>query len=270
MAFPKTSSRDFLSVFTGSYVEEALRWLPDKADQGPPEERFENQILIEQPLLTSQRVVGPGKRGAILIADDNADMRDYLRRLLSAEYETRTVPDGEAALAALREAPRPDLVLSDVVMPRLDGFGLLRAIRADRAFSDLPVILLSARAGEEASIEGMEAGADDYLVKPFSARELLARVAANLEMARLRGHNRRVEESVRAAEERLRAALLASGTGTFRWDLRANTVEADEALDRLFGLDPNASARSGDQLLARVHASRGPNEGARAHRTVRQ
>ncbi len=83
--------------------------------------------------------------------------------------------DGEAALAPSAARP-PDLVLTDVMMPRLDGFGLLAAIRADRSLRDLPVILLSARAGEEARVEGLEAGADDYLVKPFSARELLARI----------------------------------------------------------------------------------------------
>jgi signal transduction histidine kinase/DNA-binding response OmpR family regulator len=97
----------------------------------------------------------------------------------------RTVADGEEALKALR-AERPDLLLSDIMMPRSDGYQLLRALRGDPALADLPVILLSARAGEEASVEGLEAGADDYLVKPFSASELLARVRANLEMARVR------------------------------------------------------------------------------------
>ena len=109
-------------------------------------------------------------------------MRDYVRRLLAERYEVEAVADGEAALDAAR-ARRPDLVLSDVMMPRLDGFGLLRgAARRPRA-ARVPVILLSARAGEEASIEGLEAGADDYLVKPFSARELLARVRTNIELA---------------------------------------------------------------------------------------
>src|SRR6185369_12906052 len=110
---------------------------------------------------------------------------DYVRRLLAAAYEVEAVADGEAALAAARERP-PDLILTDVMMPKLDGFGLLAALRADERTKTVPVILLSARAGEEARVEGLEQGADDYLTKPFSARELLARVGARLEIARIR------------------------------------------------------------------------------------
>jgi C4-dicarboxylate-specific signal transduction histidine kinase len=95
------------------------------------------------------------------------------------------VPDGQAALDAARKR-RPDLILTDAMMPQLDGFGLLQAVRADAALRDVPVVMLSARAGEEAKVEGLEAGADDYLLKPFSARELIARVDANLKLARLR------------------------------------------------------------------------------------
>jgi signal transduction histidine kinase len=126
---------------------------------------------------------GPGAR--ILLVDDNADMRDYVVRLLGQEYTVATAQDGLEALEAIREG-MPDLVVSDIMMPRLDGFGLLKALREDPRTRDMPVVLLSARAGEEASVEGLDAGADDYLVKPFSSRELLARVRANMAMARLR------------------------------------------------------------------------------------
>ncbi len=102
-------------------------------------------------------------------------------------------------LQAIRER-RPDLLLSDVMMPRLDGFGLLAAMRADPEMRDMPVILLSARAGEEAHVEGLDAGADDYLVKPFAARELLARVRSNLELARIR---REAAEQMRDEARRL-------------------------------------------------------------------
>jgi signal transduction histidine kinase/DNA-binding response OmpR family regulator len=177
------------------FVEEALRWLPE-AGGAMPEAGIEHELLPAQPPLA---VAGAeGERARILVADDNADMRDYLRRLLSARYEVRTAADGAEALAALRDE-LPDLLLSDIMMPRLDGYALLRAVRADPALADLPVVLLSARAGEEASVEGLEAGADDYLVKPFSARELLARVAANLEMARLRrGFSQRTAADLQA------------------------------------------------------------------------
>jgi signal transduction histidine kinase len=121
----------------------------------------------------------------VLVVDDNADLRQYLSGLLSPTYDVATATDGLAALEAVR-ARMPDIVVSDVMMPGLDGFGLLRALRADASTASLPVILLSARAGEESAIEGLDAGSDDYVVKPFSARELLARVRSHLELARAR------------------------------------------------------------------------------------
>jgi signal transduction histidine kinase/CheY-like chemotaxis protein len=126
-----------------------------------------------------------GRRGRILLADDNVDLRDHVARLLRPHWEVTTVVDGRAAA---REAARQqyDLVLTDVMMPRLDGFGLIRELRADERTRDVPIVVLSARAGEEASSEGLSAGADDYLVKPFTARDLLARVRANLELGQLR------------------------------------------------------------------------------------
>ena len=161
-----------------SYVEEALRWLPDSPDG----DRSPN--LPAAP--GAQPMSGEGgDRPRVLLADDNADMRDYVRRLLSGSYEVTAVGDGLAALRSARERT-PDLVLSDVMMPGLDGFGLLREMRAAPALREVPVILLSARAGQEARVEGLAAGADDYLTKPFNARELLARVDGTLQLARLR------------------------------------------------------------------------------------
>jgi hypothetical protein len=122
----------------------------------------------------------------ILLADDNADMRGYVTRLLQEQgYHVTAVRDGEAALATVHQH-HPDLVLTDIMMPRLDGIGLLSALREDHNTSTIPIILLSARAGEEERIEGLKHGADSYLTKPFSARELLARVGACLEISRLR------------------------------------------------------------------------------------
>jgi DNA-binding response OmpR family regulator len=101
------------------------------------------------------------------LAEDNADMREYIGRLLRSRYDVQAVADGAQALVMARREP-PDLVLTDAMMPRLDGLGLLRALRADETTRAIPVVMLSARAGEESRIEGMEAGADDYLVKPVS------------------------------------------------------------------------------------------------------
>jgi serine phosphatase RsbU (regulator of sigma subunit)/anti-sigma regulatory factor (Ser/Thr protein kinase) len=121
----------------------------------------------------------------VLVVDDNADMREYLERLLEPHWAVEGAADGAAALERAR-AGGLDLVVTDVMMPRLDGFDLLRALRADPATERVPVILVSARAGDEATVEGLEAGADDYLIKPFSAAELVARVRSHLELARLR------------------------------------------------------------------------------------
>jgi signal transduction histidine kinase len=124
-------------------------------------------------------------QGKVLVVDDNADLREYLSQLLRPAYQVSLASDGAAALDQVHEA-MPDIVISDVMMPGLDGHSLVRHLRADPKTATLPVILLSARAGEEAAIEGLDGGADDYLVKPFSARELLARVRTHVNLARLR------------------------------------------------------------------------------------
>jgi PAS domain S-box-containing protein len=180
------------SVRADAYVEEALRWLRSS------ETRMEGALAdrAEDALPFANRTQG----ARILVADDNVDMRAYIARLLGQRWRVETVPDGEAALQAIRRE-RPDLVLTDVMMPHLDGFGLLRALRDDPLLGDLPVIVLSARAGEEARVEGLDGGADDYLTKPFSARELIARVNANLELARVR---RAAVAELRESEARFR------------------------------------------------------------------
>jgi signal transduction histidine kinase/CheY-like chemotaxis protein len=159
------------------YVEEALRWLPEQVDEG--------QAALSDVSVAPAADQSAPDSARILLADDNADMRAYVERLLSARYTVEAVADGATALEVARTRP-PDLVLADVMMPGLDGFGLLRALRSDPRTAALPVVLLSARAGEEARVEGREAGADDYLVKPFSARELVASVGAHLTLARAR------------------------------------------------------------------------------------
>ena len=152
-----------------SFTAEARRWLPEEA--------------AEEPTAEDNAVLSAGAH--IVVADDNADMRGYLVRLLHQRWQVTAVSNGAEALDALH-ALKPDLLISDVMMPVLDGFGLIAAVRASDALHDLPVLLLSARAGEEARIEGLNAGADDYLVKPFSARELMTRVEALLIRSRIR------------------------------------------------------------------------------------
>ncbi len=180
-----------------AFAHEALRWVQG-GETG--REQWERTARTRPP---ASRRAGGEALDRVLLADDNADMRDYVGRLLAERFEVTAVSDGQAALESIRAHP-PALVLSDVMMPRLDGFGLLQALRADPALNRIPIILLSARAGEEARVEGVGAGADDYLVKPFSARELLARVEAHVKMARFR---RESEAALRESEARFRAIV---------------------------------------------------------------
>jgi signal transduction histidine kinase/CheY-like chemotaxis protein len=182
-----------------AFVEEALRWLPQSAESSADAP----EVLHDSMIDVASTHTPAGSRARVLIADDNGDMRDYLRRLLTSRHDVETVGNGSEALQALRRQ-RPDLLLSDVMMPARDGFELLREIRADPQLSDLPVILLSARAGDEAKVEGLNAGADDYLVKPFSSQELLARINTNIAMARLR---RDITAELEAQKTRLQAVL---------------------------------------------------------------
>ncbi|MFB9335598.1 ATP-binding response regulator, partial [Actinoplanes octamycinicus] len=122
----------------------------------------------------------------VLVADDNSDMRSYLSRLLAAEgWRVETAADGEAALQSIRRS-RPALLITDVMMPRMDGFALVRALRGDEATAGLPILMLSARAGQESGVEGLAAGADDYVIKPFRAVELIARVRNLLDLSSAR------------------------------------------------------------------------------------
>ncbi|MER7332444.1 MULTISPECIES: SpoIIE family protein phosphatase [unclassified Micromonospora] len=132
------------------------------------------------------RAAGSGAAGRILVADDNADLREHVIRLLSPSWEVVAVTDGVEALRLAVDGAF-DLVLTDVMMPRLDGFGLVAALRADARTRHVPIVLLSARAGSAEAVAGLSAGADDYLTKPFSGQELIARVRANVELGQLRG-----------------------------------------------------------------------------------
>ncbi|WFE34288.1 SpoIIE family protein phosphatase [Micromonospora sp. WMMD975] len=127
-----------------------------------------------------------GGAGRILVADDNPDLREHVSRLLSPAYQVVAVPDGVEALRLAVDTPF-DLVLTDVMMPRMDGFGLVAALRANPLTRGVPIVLLSARAGAAEEVAGLSAGADDYLTKPFSSQELIARVRANVELGQLRG-----------------------------------------------------------------------------------
>ncbi|MBC7636589.1 MAG: response regulator [Acetobacteraceae bacterium] len=234
-----------------SYVGEALGW-----------------FATDQPGDPLLEVVRPSEasNSRILLADDNSDIRDYIARLLSVDCVVEAVANGEAALRAAH-AQRPDLILADVMMPGLDGLGLLRAPRDAPGLKDIPVILLSARAGEESRIEGLNAGADDYVTKPFSSLELCARVRAHLSLARMR---RDMAQPLADSEERLRrlfeeapASMCVLRGPTYIFDL------ANAAYTRLTGRDdllgkpvrevfPEGEGQPFFDLLDRVYQSGKP------------
>src|SRR4029077_10134269 len=204
-----------------AYVPEGTSWLGDPSPG--------RDALTVPGLPDLSGVPQQGENHLVLLADDNLDMRRYVERLLrAAGYRVESAADGEAALAAAR-ALKPDLVLSDVMMPRLDGFGLLAAMRADEATKDTPVILLSARAGEEAKVCGLRAGAANSLIKPFSARELLARIETNLHMASMR------RETARLLKDEAETLELLNKVGT--------TVSAEIELDRAVQVVTDAATR---------------------------
>lgn len=242
------NNRTLASTAVGAapFVEEALRWLPDSEYRESLAELTPGHELLPVPCppLASSDAVSDS-RPLILIADDNADMRQYLYRLLAERYIVRAVPDGEAALSSIRQRT-PDLILSDVMMPNLDGFGLLERLRSSIETRTIPIILLSARAGEEARVEGMEHGADDYLTKPFSARELLARVQTHLEMARIR---KEAEEALRRRTEQFETLLNEAPLAVYLVDGNFKIRAMNPPALHAFGNIPNLIGRDFDDVI---------------------
>jgi signal transduction histidine kinase len=167
----------FRSQLSETFISEAATLLPRPTGAGSRETNdASDPATARQP--------------SILIVDDNGDMLAYLSRLLEDYYQVSTAANGQQALDSIR-ADAPDLILSDIMMPVMNGIELLMAVKETPSLRNTPVILLSARAGEESRIEGYDIGADDYLVKPFSAKELLARIRSQLKLAQSR---KKVEE----------------------------------------------------------------------------
>ena len=219
-------------MMSGSlFVDEALAWLPEagSGERGPWAGEISHRVTGAPPVSAGRLDTS---RAHVMIVDDNSDMRAYLTRLLSPHWQVETVDSGTTALERVRDHP-PDLLVADVMMPGLGGLELVGALRADPATRELPMIVLSARAGEEAAIEGLAAGADDYLAKPFSSRDLIARVRANLELSRLR---RAAAAELRAEHDRFKQTLQQLPVGVILTAAPSGrVVMANEQIEEILG-----------------------------------
>jgi signal transduction histidine kinase len=168
---------------THGFIEEASRWVPEVTND------------------TAFSYIS----STVLVVDDNADMREYLTHVLGKDYNVLAASNGREALHIVK-ASQPDLIISDIMMPEMNGFELLKELRLQKTESRIPVIFLSARAGKEATVEGLEAGADDYLIKPFSSKELTARVKTQLSLVALKSELESERKALLVKDEHLREA----------------------------------------------------------------
>jgi signal transduction histidine kinase len=237
-------SRPSAATGAHAFLEEASGWIGDEEPDEPA------------PRIAAVPTTGSPDR--ILVVDDNADMRRYLRRILKAYWTVETCSDGIRALAKVRKSV-PELVIADLMMPGLDGLSLLHALREDAKTAELPVMVLSARSNEEASIEALNAGADDYLPKPFSAQELVARVAVQLARARLRQAERLARETAEESNV-LKDELVAVLSQSLRNPLNAMLTTIGMLKEQKFGEETwraleliRASTREQHRLIDEVH-----------------
>jgi signal transduction histidine kinase len=221
----------------------AIGWLPGQ-------DRISEEILRTDAGDRTEQPESPGgeeRKPLVLLVDDHTDMREYVRGLLSGRLDIAVASNGRQAME-MAGRTRPDLILTDVMMPEMNGFELLAAVRKDPSLRTMPVILLSARSDEESRIEGLDAGADDYLTKPFTARELLARVEGQLKMARLRRE---------AAEQHSALSREVQQTRQFAWEVLEHISDCFATFDRDFRVTyMNAAATRITSVLGIPHLGR--------------
>jgi PAS domain S-box-containing protein len=206
----------------------------EQAQRAPDMDRETEEKLQLVPAKPGPGAGSPDAAARILVAEENAEMREYLDRLLSMRYQVELTGDGESALEAAQRHV-PDLVLADVELPKLDGVELLKRLRSEERTATTPVILVSPRAGEGSRVEGILSGADDYLVKPFSARELMARVETHLKVARMR---RESEQQVRESERRFREMIDALPAAIYTTDAEGRLTHFNPAAVEFSGRTP--------------------------------
>lgn len=207
----ESNIEDNVRQYGKSIVDEAESWGDPNAQSDIPADTIRTESSSSQSsnvVSLSNILIPPSTRGSkVLIADDNEDMRRFVKGVLLQFYQVLEAPNGQVALAMAMEQ-QPDLILSDIMMPGLDGFGLLKVLRSSPQTRSVPFVLLSAYAGDKARVDGLLAGADDYLAKPFSPKELIARVHTLLDNARMRveleKRVREVSKDLIESEERFR------------------------------------------------------------------
>ncbi len=242
----KASQLASTSIASSAFIEEALRWLPSEAASSELEVvSSELAFRSDNPEPRTQNSEPSRTRPRVLVVDDNADMRDYVSRLLRDRFDVEVVADGQAALEAVRTHP-PNLVLSDVMIPKLDGFGLVRELRNDPATQTIPIILLTARAGEESKIEGLERGADDYLSKPFNAKELVARIESHLDLARVR---REAQQALLYSTAQFETLLNQAPLGVYLVDADFRIRQINPTARPVFGDIPDLIGRDFDEVI---------------------
>jgi PAS domain S-box-containing protein len=208
----------------------------------------EGGVATDAHVPKTDAVLNP--RGHVVIAEDHAETRVYLCYVLEAAgFTVDALADGTAALATC-QARAPDALVSDVLMPGLDGFELIERLRGDERTAVIPVLLLSAHSGEDLRIAGIAAGADDYLVKPLSGRELVARVDGAVRLARLR------RETARREQADLEALFSMAPDGVIVVGHNGRVLTANEQARQLFGYAPQEFL--GLQVEALMPASHRP------------
>jgi signal transduction histidine kinase len=243
-----TKSSTSAAAPANTFIEEVRHWLPGHTES------------------TSDTVPGPAPAAPhadarILLADDNADMRTYVKDLLGRRWHVEVAADGLQALGLARELA-PDLVITDVMMPRLDGFGLLRELQADDRTRHIPVMMLSARAGDDSRLEGFQAGADEYLAKPFTARELQTKVEGLLFRAKVRTFEERSARRVASvfAQTPVPIAILRGPYHTVEVANASFVALVDRRVfgQRLADAVPEFGAQGVCELLDRVYTTHEP------------
>ncbi|KAJ3153690.1 hypothetical protein HDU86_005189 [Geranomyces michiganensis] len=239
-----------------AFIQESARWvtksssLMGSSSDNPDESFSVGTSANEDTFATGSSDPGPfndTRMARVVLADDNADMREYVGSLLAKFCIVHVANDGRHAYEAIMQNP-PDLILRhvtsyDVMMPHMNGFELLQKIREQPHLKQIPFVLLSARAGEEAKVEGLQAGADDYLVKPFSAKELRARVRTQIALGRMRKElERLVQARTAELQESARQFQLLSNitpVGITRMNVKGEVVFVNRAWWEIIGRDPS-------------------------------